>query len=69
MDKPAGKGHHSEAEGAPRTIADFLRFTWREIIKRHMWFLIPFWVALALLAVLLFFSGGSYLLPAIYIAF
>jgi|CXWL01.1.fsa_nt_gi hypothetical protein len=53
----------------PREIGPFLWFTLREIVRRRKWFLIPFWGALALLAIVLFLLGGSYLLPAIYIAF
>lgn len=56
-------------EAVPRTIGGFLVFTFREILKRRKWLLLPVWVLLAVVGVLLLLSGGSTLLPVIYIAF
>jgi hypothetical protein len=58
-----------EPEKAPRTTWEFLRFVLHGIVARRKWFLIPLWILLAVLAVLLLFSGSSFLLPAIYIGF
>ena len=53
----------------PRTLGGFLMFTLKGIIKRRKWLLLPVWVLLAVVGVLLLLSGGSSLLPVIYIAF
>jgi hypothetical protein len=53
----------------PRTIPGFLRLVLRRIMERRKWWLLPLWVVLVVLGILILLSGGSYLLPAIYIAF
>lgn len=54
---------------APRTIGAFLLFVLKKIIARRKLMLLPLWVLLAVVGVLLLLSGGSSLLPVIYIAF
>ena len=53
----------------PRTITGFLRVTFRRIVSQRKWMLLPLWVLLAVVAILLVLSGGSSLLPVIYLAF
>lgn len=50
----------------PRTTGAFLKWTFRQIMNTKKWWLIPFWVLLAVLALVLFLSGNGALLPAIY---
>ena len=50
----------------PRTTGAFLRWTFTQIYTAKKWWLIPFWVILAFLALVLFLSGNGALLPAIY---
>lgn len=64
MTMETGKG-----EDFPRTIPGFLGYVLRKIVARRRWWLIPFWILLAALGLFLMLSGGSYLLPAVYIAF
>ncbi|MGE3260717.1 MAG: DUF5989 family protein [Bacteriovoracia bacterium] len=54
---------------APRTIGDFLKFTFWKMIEKKKLYLFPMWILLAAIALLLVLSGNSHLLPAIYIAF
>lgn len=57
------------SEHVPRTIKEFLRRTFRRIVSQRKWMLLPLWVLLAVVAILLVLSGGSSLLPVIYLAF
>ena len=59
----------AETEHIPRTIGGFLRFTFRQIVIRRRWALLPLWVLLAAVAILLVLSGNTHLLPVIYLAF
>ncbi len=65
-DKTAGT---EESEKVPRTIGGFLLFVLKQIMRQRKWLLLPLWVILAVIGVLLLLSGGSSLLPVIYIAF
>lgn len=58
-----------EPEKVPRTIGGFLLFVFKQIVRQRKWLLLPLWVILAVVGVLLLLSGGSSLLPVIYIAF
>lgn len=50
----------------PRTTGAFLRWTFTKIYTAKKWWLLPFWLILAFLALVLFLSGNGALLPAIY---
>lgn len=50
----------------PRTTGAFLKWTFAQIKQTKKWWLIPFWVLLAVIALVLFLSGNGALLPAIY---
>ena len=69
---PEAEDRLSVGEGAeriPRTISGFLLFVLKQIVRQRKWLLLPLWVILAVVGVLLLLSGGSSLLPVIYIAF
>lgn len=49
-----------------------LKFIWRilkEILKQKKYYLLVFWLLLAITGALIFLTGSSTLLPAIYMAF
>jgi hypothetical protein len=52
----------------PKTIREFLAATFGLIRARRRWALLPLWVLLAAVGILLALSGGSSLLPVIYLA-
>ncbi len=54
------------AKKVPRTTGAFLLWTFIKIKESRRWWLFPFWVLLAVLALILFLSGNGALLPAIY---
>ena len=58
-----------KSEAFPKTILGFLGYALREIAARRRWWLLPFWVLLAAVGLFILLSGGSALLPAVYIAF
>lgn len=52
----------------PRSLGKFLFFLLKNIFtKRKLW-LIPFWILLAIVALILLLTGNGAMLPAIYIA-
>lgn len=53
----------------PRTVKEFVGFTFRQIVLQRKWVLLPLWVILAVVAVMLVLTGNSHLLPVIYLAF
>jgi len=53
----------------PRSLWGFTLFILKEIKTQKKWVLLPVWVLLAAMAILILVSGGSSILPAIYIAF
>lgn len=53
----------------PRTTWAFLRFVLERIRVTRRWWLMPFWIVLAAVALVLFLTGNGALLPAIYLAF
>ena len=67
--EPDKKARTEEPEKVPRTIGGFLLFVLKQIVRQRKWLLLPLWVILAVVGVLLLLSGGSSLLPVIYIAF
>ena len=56
-------------EAIPRDVWGFLTYILRRIVQRRKWLLLPLWMLLAVVGILLFLSGGSSVLPLIYIAF
>lgn len=50
-----------------RTIPGLVIFLFQELLHQKKWILLPLWVLLAAIALLLFISGSSFILPAIYI--
>ncbi len=58
-----------EPLNAPRTIPEFLRYTWRAIVAKRRWALLVLWLLLVMVAVLLKLAGGPDVLPAIYVGF
>lgn len=63
------KSNNETPKSLPKTNLEFLKMTLQEIIKKKRWLLLPFWVLLTILAGILFLSGHSAILPAIYILF
>ena len=61
-----GENRAPETDMVPRTTGAFLRWTLKQIAHSKKWWIIPFWVLLAILALVLFLSGNGALLPAIY---
>lgn len=61
-------GDMSGEPRAPATIREFLVSTFGLIRARRRWALLPLWVLLAAVGILLALSGGSSLLPVIYLA-
>lgn len=53
----------------PRTIPALLGFTFRRIVAKRKWLLLPLWVLLVSLALVVMFTGHPNLLPVIYLAF
>ena len=47
----------------------FMLFLLKKIIARKKFFLLLAWILLAVIGTLIFFSGSSAILPAIYMAF
>jgi hypothetical protein len=58
-----------EKKAPPRKTKEFVYFMFAEIVRKRKWFLLPVWVLLVVVAVILFLTGNTHLLPAIYIAF
>lgn len=63
---PEQKENSEIKKNVPRTTGAFLKWTLMQIYTAKKWWLIPFWVILAFLALVLFLSGNGALLPAIY---
>ena len=53
----------------PRTTWGFISFTYKAILAKKKYWLLPLWCFLAALALVLFLTGNGALLPAIYMAF
>lgn len=56
-------------EEIPRTTPAFLQMLFMRIVQQRKWWLLPIWAFLAAIGIILFLTGNSALLPAIYIAF
>ncbi len=52
----------------PRTTGKFLLFLLERIWRKRKFWLLPLWILLVTLGLLLALSGGSTVLPAIYLA-
>ena len=59
----------AEPSKPPRTIPEFLRYTFWKIVAAKRWALLLLWLVLVAAALLLRLAGGPDLLPAIYVAF
>jgi hypothetical protein len=57
----------TEKKVSRRTILGLVIFLFKELLRQKKWFLLPLWVLLAAIALLLFISSSSFILPAIYI--
>jgi len=57
----------TEKKVSRRTILGLVIFLFKELSRQKKWFLLPLWVLLAAIALLLFISSSSFILPAIYI--
>ncbi len=50
-----------------RTLPGLMAFLVKEILRQKKWVLLPLWALLAAIALIIFLSGSSFILPAIYI--
>jgi hypothetical protein len=58
----------ADSEEIPRTMGKFLYFLHKRIWAGKKIWLYPFWLLLAILALILLLSGNGAMLPAIYLA-
>ena len=56
-------------EEVPRSMGAFLLFVLKKIFQKKKYWLLIVWSLLAALAIIIFLSGGSTLIPAIYMTF
>lgn len=58
----------STSGDAHPSISTFLGWSLGRILAKRRWLLLPLWLLLALVGLLILLSGGSALLPVIYLA-